>query len=231
MLTIFCGDQTVASRDALTSAKQAYLKLGREIKQVDAGDVPELIKSGGSDAFDLFTGSPIYETVGLVSVFKRKYARKAKEELRTLASSSSIELLDWESKSAYDMGLDKEKGGWVKESKTSESTFTLLPILSPGNSSTFLKKLSVLSKSQPIEVTFAMIGRHVRLMITLSAESTPRDNPYLVNLARSCLRSWDTERLTQLHYQLQRIEANVKTGTATPLSLREQLEIVVAMMI
>lgn len=231
MLTIFCGDQTVASRDALISAKQTYLKSGREIKQIDAGDVPELIMSGGSDAYDLFTGSPVYETVGLVGVFKRKYARKAKEELRTLASNSSIELLDWESKSSYDMGLDKEKGGWIKESKTSESTFTLLPILSPSHASSFLLKLAALSKSQPIEVTFAMIGRHVRLMIALSTGMTPRDNPYLVNLARSCLRAWDVDRLTQFHYQLQRIEANVKTGTATPLSLREQLEIVVAMMI
>jgi len=231
MLTVFCGDQTVASRDALISAKQAYLKSGREIKPIDASDVPELIKSGGSDAHDLFTGSPVYETVGLVSVFKRKYARKAKEELRTLATNSSIELLDWESKSAYDMGLDKEKGGWIKESKSSESTFTLLPTLSPGNGTRFLQKVSSLSKSQPIEVTFAMIGRHVRLMIALSAGSTPRDNPYLVNLARSCLRGWDADRLIKFHYQLQRIEANVKTGTATPLSLREQLEIVVAMML
>lgn len=231
MLTIFCGDQTVASRDALISAKHVYLKSGREIKQIEASDVPELIKSGGSDAFDLFTGSPIYETVGLVSVFKRKYARKAKEELRNLASSSSIELLNWESKSAYDMSLDKEKGGWIKESKTSESTFTLLPILSPGHASTFLQKLATLSKSQPIEVTFAMIGRHVRLMIALSSGTSPRDNPYLVNLARLCLRSWDPDRLTQLHYQLQRIEANVKTGSGTPLSMREQLEIVVAMML
>ncbi len=231
MLTIFCGDHTVASREALISAKQTYLKSGREIKLIDASDVPELIKSGGSDAFDLFSGSPIYETVGLVSVFKRKYARKAKEELRTLASSSSIELLDWESKSAYDMGLDKEKGAWIKESKTSESTFTLLPSLSPGKATIFLQKLSSLSQSQPIEVTFAMVGRHVRLMIALSAGKVPRDNPYLVNLARSSLSTWDASQLTRLHYQLQRIEANVKTGTATPLSLREQLEIVVSMML
>ncbi|MEI6327162.1 MAG: hypothetical protein WCO78_03505 [Candidatus Roizmanbacteria bacterium] len=231
MLTIFCGDHTVASRDALLQAARGYQSTERKVIQIDAADVPELLKSGGSDAFDLFSGSPVYETVGLVAVFKRKYARKAKEELRSIAESPSIDLLDWESKSAYDMGLDKEKGGWVKDSKTTESTFTLLPALSPGRASPFLQILDTLSLSQPIEVTFSMIARHVRLMIALASGTVPRDNPFLVNLARSCLRTWDTHKLTQFHYQLQRIESNVKTGSGTPLSMRDQLEIVVAMML
>ncbi len=231
MLLVYCGDHTAASRDALSAKRCGYITSGREIKQIEAANVIEMIKSGGSDAHDLFSGAPVYETANLVAVYKRKFARNAKAELRALVSNSSVELLDWEDRSAYDLGLTGEKGAWVHDSPMPESTFSLLPLLVPGKSKEFLVRLRALSAHQPIELTFFMIVRHVRLMILLAAGSKPKDSPYSINAARTSLVGWDQIRLVKLYHQLQKVEMNAKTGNNTPLSLRNQLEIVIAMML
>lgn len=225
MLLIFCGDNTVLSRDELIKEKQKILKSGKYIQTVDAGDVIELIKSGGSDAIDLFTGSPVYETSNLIATLRKSYARKAKEQLRRIADDNSIELLDWEDKSTYDLGIDKDKFTFVHEYKMSENTFTLLPTIIPGKKTLFLTKLQSLSDSQPIELTFSMILRHFKLMISLSTGARPRDNPYLIRLAQSSLPHWSKESLLKFYYRLLTIDLNVKTGRNTPLNMREQLEI------
>lgn len=173
----------------------------------------------------------MYETTNLISVFKRAYARKAKEELRALVTNTSVELLDWEDRSAYDLSLTGEKGGWVHDSPMPESTFSLLPLLIPGKSREFLHKLRSLSLHQPIELTFFMIVRQVRLMVLLATDAKPKESPYLTQIARTALRMWDHSRLVKLYHQLQKIEMNFKTGGSTPLSLKQQLEIVIMMMV
>ena len=68
-------------------------------------------------------------------------------------------------------------------------------------------------------------------MILLAADTRPKDSPYLVNMARAGLRTWDQARLVKFYHQLQKVEMNMKTGSNTPLSLRDQLEIVIMMMV
>ena len=50
-------------------------------------------------------------------------------------------------------------------------------------------------------------------------------------MARAGLRTWDQARLVKFYHQLQKVEMNMKTGSNTPLSLRDQLEIVIMMMV
>lgn len=226
MIIIFCGDNTVLSREALTQKKKEILKSGVYIQYVDATKVIDIIKSGGSDAVDLFAGIPVYETTNFIATLRKSYAHKAKEHLRQLADDQTIELLDWEDRSTYDLGIDKDKFSFVQEYKMSENTFTLLPTIVPGKKTVFLQKLQRLNEFQPIELTFSMILRHFRLMIALSTGSRPRDNPYLVRLSQSALTHWKTDQLLMFYYRLLSIDLNVKTGRNTPLSLKEQLEIV-----
>ncbi len=225
MLHIFCGDNTVLSRDALTQEKQRLNKSGKYIQTIDANSVIDIIKSGGSDAIDLFAGAPVYETTNLIASLRKSYSRKAKEQLRLIANDTSIELLDWEDKSTYDLGIDKDKFTFVREYKMSENTFTLLPTIVPGKKTVFLKKLQSLSEFQPIELTFSMILRHFKLMISLATGSRPKDNPYLIRLAQSSLTHWSKDSLLKFYYRLLTIDLNVKTGRNTPLNLKQQLEI------
>ena len=224
MLLIFCGDNTVLSRNAITKEKQRLVSKGRYIKTIESGSITEIIKSGGSDAVDLFTGAPVYETSNLIASLRKSYARKTKEQLRNIAKDPTIELLDWESKSAYDLGIDKDKFSFVHDYKMSESTFTLLPTIVPGSKELFLAKLRSLSEFQPIELTFSMIVRHFKLMIALSAGLKPKDNPFLVRVAQSSLRHWSADSLLKFYYRLLSTDLNVKTGRNTPLSLKDQLE-------
>jgi hypothetical protein len=225
MILIFCGDNTVLSRDTITQEKQRLIKSGKYIQTVDANSVIDIIKSGGSDAIDLFAGAPVYETTNLIASLRKSYARKAKEQLRKIANDSSIELLDWEDKSAYDLGIDKDKFSFVHEFKMSENTFTLLPTIVPGKKTVFLTKLQILNESQPVELTFSMILRHCKLMIALSTGVRPRDNPYLIRLAQNSLSHWPKDSLLKFYYRLLTIDINIKTGRNTPLNLKEQLEI------
>ncbi len=229
MITIFCGDNSVLSRDALTQEKQKILKSGKYIQTVDATKVIDIIRSGGSDAIDLFAGAPVYETTNIIASLRKSYGRKAKEQLRSIANDASIELLDWEDKSTYDLGIDKDKFPFVHEYKMSESTFTLLPSLIPGKKSIFLTKLQTLTEHQPVELTFSMIVRHFRLMVALSAGLHPKDNPYLIRLAQNSLSHWSKDALLKFYHRLLSIDINTKTGRNTPLTTKEQLEIVVSM--
>lgn len=229
MISLYCGDNTVASRDAYISEKAQYLTQGKQIHLIDASTIDEILKSGGSDALDLFSGAPVYETTNLISALRKKYNRKAKDELRKIASDVSIQLLDWENKSAYDLGIDKDKFAFVQEYKLGESTFTLLPTLTPGKKSQFLTKLALLEVHQPIEVTFAMIVRHIKLMTAYAYGENPTDSPYLLRIAHTASSQWTKEALLKFYKQLLRIDINVKTGRNTPLSLREQLEILVSL--
>jgi len=215
----------VQSRDALIHEKKTLVRSGKYIQYIDAAQVIEIIKSGGSYAIDLFAGAPVYETTNLIASLRKSYARKAKEQLRLIANDASIELLDWEDKSTYDLGIDKDKFAFIHEFKMSENTFTLLPTIVPGKKIVFLTKLQSLSEFQPIELTFSMILRHFKLMISLSTGSRPKDNPYLIRLAQNSLTHWSKESLLKFYYHLLKIDLNVKTGRNTPLHLKEQLEI------
>lgn len=228
MITIFCGDNTVLSRDALIQRKHNLIKSGNYIQTIDATRVLEIIKSGGSDAVDLFTGAPIYETTNLITSLRKSFTKKAKERLRNIAQDSTIQLLDWEDTSAYDLGIDKDKFTFVHEFKMSESIFTLLPALVPGKKTDFLRILKSVSEFQQIELTFSMIVRHCKLMIALSTGIRPKDNPYLIRLAQSSLSHWPKESLLKFYYRLLTIDLNVKTGRNTPLNLKQQLEILVS---
>lgn len=231
MITVYCGDNTQDSRNAYSSDIRSRKAKGHTVVSIDSSQVADMVKSGGSDACDLFNGSPIYETINLIPTLKKKYGRKAKDELRALASNSSVQLIDWEDKSAYDLGIEKDAFSFVHDNKLSESTFTLLPVLTPGNRIRFLSKLQLLSQHQPIEMTFSMIIRHTKLMMAISQGMHPRDNPYLVRLAQSSARLWNAKSLTKMYYQLLKIDINTKTGRNTPLNLQQQLEILACMML
>lgn len=231
MISIYCGDNSVASRNAYATEKSTLAHKGSLFITISPADIDIIIKSGGSDAHDLFAGAPIYETTNLIPALRKLYTRKAKEKIREISTSTSIQLLDWEEKSAYDLSIDKDKFPFVHEYKMPESTFSILPSFVPGSKVTFLKKLSTLSQYQPIEVTFTMLMRHVRLMMILANGKNAKDSPYLVRLAQSSLAKWKPEMLMIIYKYLLSIDINVKTGRNTPLSLKEQVNILVSMVL
>jgi len=231
MLTIYCGDNSVASRDAFSQAKKVAAISGNSVTEIESSELLEIEKSGGSAASDLFGGRPVYITTNLVKVLKRKLVRKTKDKLRELSASEEIEIIDWEDSSAYDLGIDKDKFSFVKDYKLAVSTFTLLPKLKPKNAQNFLSELQELAKAQPIEVTIAMLMRHVKSMLLLKSGKSVRDNPYLVRLASSGSAHFTLPQLLEIYKRLLRADINVKTGRGTPLSIKEQVETIIAFLL
>ncbi len=231
MLTIFSGDNSVASRDSFSKAKSMIEAEGSFVNETDASNIIDIFQSGGSGAFDLFAGRPVYTTTNLIKVLKKKLARNAKAKIRELASDPNIEILDWEDSSAYDLGIDKDKFEFVKDHKLSSSTFTLLPKLKPKNASIILSELQNLTSHQPIEVTMAMILRHVRTMLVVKSGKVMRENPYMLRMAESGASAFTSSQLLELYKRLLRADVNVKTGRGSPLKIKEQFETIVAFLL
>lgn len=229
MLHIFCGDDTATSRTTYIAKRTAYVSQGHVLVPLDATHIDTLMSTLGTVTENLFGEIPVYETTGLIPACKKLYGRKTKQMLRDLHADPTTILVDWEAKSAYDMGIDKDKFPFVAEYKPAQSTFTLLSALRPGNVATCLVTLRMLSAHQPIEVTFSMIIRHFRLMIAILSGETPRDNPYLVRLAMSAREKYTTHTALKIYEKLLSIDINTKTGRKTPLDLQAQLEILIAM--
>lgn len=231
MLTIFCGDNTVASRDAYSKSLQILDSNGSFINDKDPAEILDIVISGGSGAHDLFSGRTIYTTTNLVKLLKRKLARNAKAKIRELAGDKNIEIVDWEDSSAYDLGIDKDKFDFVKDHKLASSTFTILPKLKPQNAKNFLSELQILSSHQPIELTMSMTLRHVRTMLMLKSGKVTRESPYMLRIAQSGSNYFSSTQLLELYKRLLRADVNVKTGRGTPLKIKEQLETIVAFLL
>lgn len=223
MLQILCGDDSIASREYLQTLKTQLKSKHYATLDIDAGELEELLSKGEVGGVDLFGQTTAYITSGLISVLKRRYPRKSKPEIVRISELKQSIIVDWEEKSSYDMGIDKEKWSFVKEFKAKETTFSLLESFYPGMATVALKKLDVLCQSQPIEVTFAMLCRHVRSMLLLSGGKRPVDSPYLVMIAQRCAAKWQTPKLLRLYETLFKLEMAQKTSS-TPLTLRQNLQ-------
>jgi hypothetical protein len=231
MLAIFCGDDSAASREAYTKTKFRLRPVASDRILIDPKEVLTLPTHADATMPDLFGITPLYETTRLIPTLKRSLGRKLKEYLLQIASHPSLTVIDWEDASAYDLGIHTYKASWIHDHPVTHNTFTFLKLCRPGNATSCLKSLQLLCTHQPIEVTFSMLQKQVRLMIALQTDLHLKENPYLVNLAKATMVAWPPKRLLSFHHQLQKIEINFKTGSNTPLSLRQQLEIVLMMMV
>lgn len=227
MLTLICGEDSVASRQKLQELKEKYKAQGYSINEVSAGDVPDLL-SNAEGVTNLFGQESIYIVEKLSSKYKGRTKTPFKEAVQEIAKSTSIHLIDWESgKSAYELSALKRISTAFYEAKPSQSIFQLLDNCYPGNLKSFLRSIDEVNKTQDIGFIYALICKHVRKLILAQADALDNKTPpWQRGKLKTQASQWDEKSLIKFYEGLARIDISMKTSS-TSYDLRASLELLV----
>lgn len=225
MLTIICGEDTAASRDTLSTLKQAYRTKGFLIQNVAASALPDILKSN-EGVIDLFGQESIYVTENLSSLYKGRGKSDFKTAVEELSKHASLHILDWENgKSAYELTTLKKLTNNFHEAKPSKSVFDLLDVAMPGKVVVFIQTLQKVLQTQDSMFIYTLLWRHIRKLILAHDNSyDSKTPPWQRGKLLSQAKAWQKEKLMSFYEGLAKIDFSMKTSSST-FDIRESIEI------
>lgn len=227
MITIFCGEDTVASRSLYTQAIEKYRLNQTEIMSLQPAAVADVYK-GLSDSLNLFSNQMVFVVENLEK-YSFKKSTKAKKDtmyevLLKLSSDKSITVLDFED-GKQGRQLKLKDLATVHESKPSTTIFKLLDECFPKNKEMFISSLRHVCETQDEMFVFVMLFRHVRQLVLASQESLPMNiPPWQKYKILGQAKKWNPTGLLNFYSGLIKIEINSKTSS-NPYGIKNSLEI------
>lgn len=223
MLTIICGEDSIASRNYLTEQQRLFIDRDFEVVNVDYNQILELDEFEATSA-SLFTQKRIYFTLNLNKKVLKKLNNKTEQKIKNIIDSKKIQIFDWEEEiQARDLKLIK--GIVIKEFKPSQTIFKLLDSCYPGNLKMFMQVLNTVSKSTADIFIFIMLSRHMRnILQTKIGEKVPKLMSWQIAKLSNQAKLWKLDNLLGFYQGLHRIDVNSKTS-GTPYSVKKSLEI------
>lgn len=227
MITIFCGEDTVAARAGYIQSIEKYKKDNVEIISITASSILD-IQKGLADSLSLFSSQKVF-CVENLEKYSFKKSTKAKkdavyEAIVSLSTDKSVQLLDFE-EGKQGRQLKLKDLAKVYESKPSTSIFKLLDDCFPGNKQTFIKSLRTVCESQEEMFIFVMLFRHVRqLVLALTTEAVAKLPPWQKYKILGQAKKWNKEDLINFYSGLIKIEISSKTSS-NPYGIVKSLEI------
>ncbi|MEK7633404.1 MAG: hypothetical protein AAB437_01000 [Patescibacteria group bacterium] len=223
MLTVVCGEDSIASRNYFLEQEKYFREKDFEIVNLDVKQVLELNDSEASSA-SLFSQKIIYFASGLNKKILKKLNVKTEKKIKDIIFSKEIHLYDWEEE-ITSRDLKSIKGIVIKEFKPSQNIFKLLDSCYPGNFKTFITTLNILSKSTEDIFIFIMLARHMRnILIVKMGDKIPKLMSWQIAKLSNQAKYWRLENLINFYQGLHRIDVNSKTN-GTPFSVKKSLEI------
>ncbi|MFN4212943.1 MAG: hypothetical protein ACK4FL_03215 [Microgenomates group bacterium] len=209
MLTIICGEDTVASRDYFNKLKADFQNNGYQTSYILPHDLRQ-ISMAQIHTPTLFNQKTAYFSENLLAKFKEKNLPEAT-------------IIDWEEKSLYELKIPK--GAVVKEFKPPNSLFKLLDACYPGNSKTFLTILHQLPDKIEDGFIFFMLAKQIRNLLLIKMDQKITNLPsWQLTKLKFQARRWSTEKLLAFSEGLYRIDVSTKTST-NPFDIRKSLDI------
>lgn len=227
MITIYCGENSVAARAAYRKAIEECKSTQSEIITLSPSSILDIYK-GLANNLSLFAIKKIF-CVENLEKFSFKKSTKAKkdsvyEALAKLAVDKSIHLLDFEdSKQARQLKL--KDLAEVVESKPSTSIFKLNEECYPSNKNQFIESLHIVSQTQDEMFILIMLFRHIRLLILSAYEgASAKLPPWQKYKIIDQSKKWNKKTLLDFYSGLIKIEINAKTSS-DPYGIAKSLEI------
>ena len=221
MLTIICGEDTIASRNYFVSLKKDFLTKGFDIRDIKFEEIKE-IPRWLAESPTLFFQKKVFFSENLNKKIK-KDNKSMLAELQMVNQMSNADLIDWEGVSVRELKFSKL--GKIKEFKPDQSIFQLLDELFPGNRSDFIKLLGRLTQDLDENFVFIMLTRYVRNLILVKEGVNPAKlQSWQVYKLKSQTKQWKIENLVNFYEALFRIEVGLKTST-NPFSIKKSLDI------
>jgi hypothetical protein len=227
MLTIFCGEDSVAARAEFTRAVEKYKASQAEILNITPSSVVDIYK-GLADNLSLFSTQKVF-CVENLEKYSFKKSTKAKkdsvyEALVSISSDKSVVLLDFEDGKQARM-LKLKDLAKVHESKPATSIFQLMDECIPNNKLQFIKSLRTVCETQDEMFTFIMLFRHVRQLVLASqGELSAKLPPWQKYKILGQAKKWEAKKLVDFYSGLIKIEINAKTSS-DPYGIAKSLEI------
>lgn len=211
MITVICGEDTVASREYLNEALKTHTEKNNAVVQsITAAEAIDLSLQN-SQPISLFE-TPVY----LLENASKKVARKGSGDLYKallkLSKSAEITLYIWES------GVGKREIktadlGAVKEFKLNSSIFTLLDQCYPSNLNRFIADFGKLSTPTTELFIQIMLTRHMRSLLAIRlGEIPPRMMSWQLGKLKAQASRWNPKDLLDFYEKLLSIEVRLKTG-------------------
>lgn len=223
MLTIICGEDSIASRNYFTDQQKLLKERDFEIVNVDYHQVLELDETGGSES-SLFALKRAYFTQSLNKKVFKKMSDRNEKKIKAIIASKEIQVFDWEEETSS-RDLKSIKGIIIKEFKPSQNIFKLLDSCYPGNLKTFVNSLNTLSESTEDIFIFIMLARHMRNILSVKmGEKIPKLMSWQIAKLSNQAKYWKLENLINFYQGLHRIDVNSKTN-GTPFSVKKALDI------
>jgi len=223
MLTIICGEDSVASRNYFTEQQRIFKEKDFEIVNIDYHQVLELDESEASSA-SLFTLKRIYFTNSLNKKVLKKMSAKTERKIKEVISSKLIQVFDWEEETTS-RNLKSIKGIIIKEFRLNQNIFKLLDSCYPGNLKRFVTILQILSESTEDIFIFIMLARYMRNVLSVKmGEKIPKLMSWQIAKLSNQAKFWKLENLINFYQGLHRIDVNSKTN-GTPFSIKKSLDI------
>ena len=219
MLTIICGEDTVASRAHLQEEIETYRKNNYEILPISPEQLSE-IPQEHSESLSLFGLKKAYIVENLNKTLKRGSSDRL---LATLNALKDTHLLIWED-GVSKRELKLQKVGSIKEFKAGENIFKLLDSCYPENLSAFVKMLDTLATPQNEMFLFIMLQRHMRNLVLVAMDKPPASlQAWQVGKLRGQSSRWNTNSLVDFYDKLIKLEIGLKTGSSS-YSLKRSME-------
>jgi hypothetical protein len=222
MLTIICGENTIEAYNFFLEKKKEFIDKKYEVLEIDSSAIEELIR-WQSENLSLFATKKVFFTRNLNKKIN-KTNKKTLMLIDRVVNDKKINIFDFE-EGVEKRNLKVQKNVLIKEFKLPISVFNFLDNLYPGNLTTVIKNLNLLSKTTASELIFFMLTKRIRqlLMIKLNHKL---DGLQLWQLKKLNYQAklWSKQTLIKFYQSLFQLEIKVKTSS-NPFDLKKSLEL------
>lgn len=219
MITIFHGDNIVASREALFQETQAYKKKGvTDVIQVPGKKLALVELQQMTSHLQMFGSNRL---IVIEKFFKRPKSKEKDEIIKYLNEISESDIFVYEDVLLTATDLKKLPQAQVKQFKLTKYMYSFFEAIAPGNTQKSLLLWIKTIENDPPELVFFLLVKHIRNLLSI------KDDPRSLSMP-----SWQSQKLVaqaqkfslgqllSLHQSLMEIDYNVKSGQSR-LSLND----------
>ena len=222
MLTIICGEDSVASYNYFYNLKNEFKKKEYEIYDIEPSDISE-ITSWRGESESLFSIKKAFFIQNLNKKTNKKNLNQLKI-INQLINSKDIEVISYEEgiPSRFLKFGEKAK---IKEFKISENIFKLLDACYPNNLKNFVSLLNSVKANADEIFIFIMLTRHMRNVLAIKIDpNSSKLAPWQAAKLKHQASLWQTEKLVSFYNSFHNIDLSMKTNSS-PYSPCNSLDI------
>jgi hypothetical protein len=222
MLTVICGEDSVASFEHFNSLLNNYRSKQWQVQPLVAAQIPALLTSAREPG--LFATDILYTSERLNRAVARRKGDVMMEALTAISKDPTIHLLDWEEGVA---AREVKLAGiaQMKEFKPSNNVFQLLDACVPKNHIQFLSILNKITNVKNEMLIYILLQRHVRsLVLTATTGSPGQVAPWARAKLISQSKQWGSDPLIGFYSKLLDIDTSLKSGR-NPYGIKKSLDI------